>query len=87
MDSSIIRAVFRARGLILRTRPNLAEHPRGLVAFTKSLGWSVLAEVPSREIVMGTVTQPWQANVIFRPLAPDQFIEFSEPGYVKIASC
>jgi len=36
----------------------------------KALGWGVLAEVPGREIVMGAVTQPWMANVVFRALPP-----------------
>jgi len=45
----------------------------------------VLAEEPDREIVMGTVTQPWNPNVVFRPLAPDLFVAFNEPEYVKIA--
>jgi hypothetical protein len=44
----------------------------------------VLAEVPGREIVMGAITQPWQANVVFRPLPPDQFIAFNEGDHVKI---
>jgi hypothetical protein len=34
---------------------------------------------------MGAVTKPWEANVEFRPLAPDQFAAFNEPGFVKIA--
>jgi len=34
---------------------------------------------------MGAVTQPWYADVVFRPLPPDQFAAFNEPGYVKIA--
>ena len=33
----------------------------------------------------GAVTQPWSANVVFRPLAPDAFTTFNKPGYVKIA--
>jgi hypothetical protein len=33
---------------------------------------------------MGAVTQPWCANVVFRPLPPDAFIAFHEPDYVKI---
>ncbi len=57
---------------------------RGLVAVTKELGWGVLAEVPGHEIVMGAVTQPWNANVVFRGLPPDEFAAFNEPGYVKI---
>jgi hypothetical protein len=49
-----------------------------------SLGWGVLAEEPGREIVVGAITQPWLANVVFRALPPERFREFREPGYVKI---
>ena len=31
------------------------------------------------------MTQPWKANVLFRPLSPDAFTTFNEPGFVKIA--
>ena len=85
MDSTITRALFRTREVILGSQPDTARRPRGLLAFTKSIGWGVLADVPDREIVMGAVTQPWNANVVFRPLPPDQFVAFNEPGYVKIA--
>ena len=51
---------------------------------TKSIGWGVLAEVPGREIVMGAVTQPWYANVVFRPVPPADFASFDEPDFVKI---
>ena len=37
-----------------------------------------------REIVLGTVTQPWIADVVFRAVSPDAFAAFDEPGYVKI---
>ena len=33
---------------------------------------------------MGAVTQPWEANVVFRPLPPEEFVAFHEPDYVKI---
>ena len=33
---------------------------------------------------MGAVTQPWEANVVFRPLPPNDFVAFNEPDYVKI---
>ena len=33
---------------------------------------------------MGAVTQPWEPNVVFRALPPDEFIAFDQPGYVKI---
>ena len=51
----------------------------------KALGWGVLAEIPGREIVVGSVTQPWKANVVFHALPPQEFGAFHEPGYVKIA--
>jgi hypothetical protein len=31
------------------------------------------------------VTQPWNPNVVFRPVTSDKFLAFNEPGYVKIA--
>ena len=37
-----------------------------------------------RMMVVGAVTQPWQPNVVFRGLAPEEFRVFREPGYVKI---
>ena len=44
-----------------------------------AIGWGVLAEVPGREIVMGAVTQPWLADVVFRPIPPEEFASFHEP--------
>ena len=84
LSSPISRAIFRAREVILGSTPDIAERPSGVLAFTKSIGWGVLAEVPGREVVMGAVTQPWLANVTFRPLPPDDFAAFNEPGFVKI---
>lgn len=83
-QSTIIRAIFRARELVLGAEPGDETRPTGLLAQTTSLGWRVLAETPGREIVVGAVTQPWLANVVFRGLAPEVFRAFQEPGYVKI---
>jgi hypothetical protein len=84
MALPVVRAIFKVRELVLGGEPDRATHPRGLLALTKSIGWGVLAEVPGREVVMGAVTQPWYANVVFRPLPPNEFIAFNEPDYVKI---
>ena len=84
MESPIIRAIFKARELVLGAQPDPSQRPHGVVTFTKSIGWAVLAEVPGREVVMGAVTQPWNPNVVFRPLTPDEFVRFNEPDYVKI---
>jgi hypothetical protein len=84
-QSATVRAIFRARELILGAQPDAAARPKGLLAEVQSLGWRVLAEAPGREIVVGAVTQPWLANVVFRGLTPDEFRAFREPDYVKIA--
>ena len=44
----------------------------------------MLAERPGREIVVGAVTQPWEANVTFRSVSAERFAAFNEPDYVKI---
>jgi hypothetical protein len=83
--SDLVRAIFKAREIVLRADRTHRQRAGGLLAEMKALGWGVLAEVPGREIVMGAVTQPWLPDVVFRSLSPDAFREFSEPGYVKIA--
>jgi hypothetical protein len=84
MQAPLARAIFRAREALLGTAPDGAEHPRGLIAFTKSIGWGVLADEPGRELVMGAITRPWEADVVFTPLPPAEFAAFDQPGYVKI---
>jgi hypothetical protein len=83
-QSSVIRGIFKTREFVLGAHPEAVSRPRGLLAQTKSLGWDVLAEVPGREVVMGAITQPWRADVVFRALPPAEFASFHEPGYVKI---
>jgi hypothetical protein len=85
MAGPLVRAIFKAREVMLGSEPDAGTRPRGLIEMTKSIGWGVLADVPGREIVMGAVTQPWEANVVFRCLTPDQFLAFDDPDYVKIA--
>lgn len=81
----LVRTIFRTRELVLRSTPDDRPQPRGLLAATQALGWGVLAEVPGREVVVGAVTRPWEANVTFRAVPPEDFASFSEPGFVKIA--
>jgi hypothetical protein len=84
MALPIVRAIFKSREVILGSDPDTAARPRGILALTTSIGWGVLAQVPGREIVVGAVTQPWEANVVFRPLPPDEFAALNQPNYVKI---
>jgi hypothetical protein len=83
--SPVVRTIIRAREVILGATAGDRRPRRGLLAETQSLGWGVLADVPGREVVVGAVTRPWEANVTFRALPPDQFAAFNEAGYVKIA--
>jgi hypothetical protein len=66
-----------------RTRDEAPSRP--FLEEVLSLGWRILAEEPGREIVLGAVTQPWRADVVFRGIPPEEFAAFDEPGYVKIA--
>ena len=82
--SPLVRAIFRGRELLLGADQAPAHEPRSIVDQTLALGWRILAEEPGREIVVGAVTKPWEANVTFKGLSPDDFLDFDEPGYVKI---
>ena len=85
LASPLVRAIFRGRELLLGAEHATPHEPQSIVEQTISLGWRVLVEEPGREIVVGAVTKPWEANVVFRGLPPDEFVDFDEPGYVKIA--
>ena len=85
LQSPVVRAIIKGRELILRATSDSRPRPRGLLAEVQSLGWGVLAEIPDREVVVGAVTRPWEANVVFRAVTPAAFRAFDEPGYVKIA--
>ena len=79
-----VRAILWLREKLLGTTPAMRPRAHGLVAETRALGWGVLAEHPPRELVMGAATQPWKADVVFTPIAPDRFTAFAEPDLVKI---
>lgn len=85
LKSPVVRAIIRARELALGGEPDARLHPAGLLAQMISIGWVVLSERAGREVVLGAVTQPWDAKPVFRSIPADQFREFAEPGYVKIA--
>jgi hypothetical protein len=84
-DLPLVRVIFKMREVVLGAHPPDRPQPHALLAAVHELGWGVLAERPDREIVMGAVTRPWEANVTFRAIPPADFASFSEPGLVKIA--
>jgi hypothetical protein len=82
--SWIVRAIFRGRELLMGAERTEDVEPRALLPWALALGWGVLAEDAGRQIVIGGVTRPWEANPRFRALPPDEFAAFAEPRYVKI---
>ncbi len=84
-QSRRVRAIFKARELLMGSKPDHKSVPGGLMPQMLSLGWGILAEVPGREIVVGCATRPWQADVIFRAIPSNEFEAFNEPDYAKIA--
>jgi hypothetical protein len=83
LHSPWVRVIIKGRELILGAKPDDRRRPRGLLVEVQSLGRGVLAEVPGREIVVGGVTKPWEANPTFRALPPDEFQGFCEHDYVR----
>jgi hypothetical protein len=83
-DSALVRAIFRGRELLMRAGSNPREEAGTFLQQVQALGWRRLAEEPGRELVLGAVTRPWEANVVFRGLEPDEFRTFAEPDYAKI---
>ena len=72
-QSVVVRSIFKAREWVLGAQPDAVTRPKGLLAQTTCMGWRVLVEVPGREIVVGAVTQPWLADVVFHGLSPEDF--------------
>jgi len=83
--SRLIQGIFLARQLLMGGRSAPASTGRSFLDEVQALGWRVLAEEPGRELVMGAVTQPWVADVVFRGVPSEDFAAFEEPDYVKIA--
>lgn len=83
--SPAIRAIFFARELLMGSKAAQSQQPSRFLDQIRTLGWRRLAEQPSRALVFGAVTRPWEADVVFRGLDPDEFARFDQPGYAAIA--
>jgi hypothetical protein len=82
--SAIVRAIFAGRSLVMGAEPAREEGPAPLLEKVLALGWGILAEVPGRKVVLGAVTKPWNADVVFESVEPNAFAAFDRPGYAKI---
>ncbi len=83
-SAPLVRAIFWLRAMILGAKGKGTDWSRGFLEELLHIGWGILAHEKDRWIVAGTVCQPWQANVVMRPISPECFAAYSEPGQVKI---
>ena len=49
-------------------------------------GWLALGEVPGREIAFGAIGKVWQPDIDWKSVAAEEFADFAEPDYAKIAA-
>jgi len=80
----LVRGIFRLRERLMGATPHPPREPQGMLRELLGLGWALLVERPGRLVVGGAACQPWQADVVFRPLTPDRFAAYAEPNQVKI---
>ena len=83
-SAPLVRAIFRLRAMMLGAKAPGTDWSRGFVEELLQMGWGVLAEEKGRWLVAGAVCQPWLADVVMRPIPPDRFAAYCEPGQVKI---
>jgi hypothetical protein len=89
----VISALFALRELPLRLARRLRGAPASpappKITFGSMIqsgpGWTLLAEEPGRELVVGSVGRFWERDYGGRPVAAEQFAAFGEPGYAKLA--
>jgi hypothetical protein len=82
-QSMIVQSLFKTRAWFLGSKYEERSEAQGLLVQMKSLGWRVLAEIPGREIVVGAVTQPWMADVVFQGVPPEEFGRFRRAKFRK----
>ena len=83
-DQWLVRAIFNARAFVLGGSSGGGLESQQLLRYVTSMGWRILAVVEGREILVGAVTRPWEADVIFRGIPGPEFLGFTEADYIKI---
>ncbi len=81
----LVRGIFWLRERLLGATPQPPRLPQGMLQELLGLGWGLLIDQPPRLVAGGAVCQPWQADVVFQPVAPSRFAAYAEPDRVKIA--
>lgn len=86
--SPLVVSSMWLRGLPTRLR-GAAVSPPAVVVIGQGTGlpgWLLLGERPDREIAFGAVGKFWQADIEWRDVAATDFVDFTEPGWGKIAA-
>lgn len=86
-EMPVARVLFKLRGLVGAGAGLVADDRKPLLAQMTTHGFSVLADVPGREFVAGAIGQPWQlrGGRLMPVAGAASFVEFDEPGFVKMA--
>lgn len=82
-QSRLIRTFFRIRGLGRRCKEGGAVRSRYTLDDLRADGFTLLAERPTEEIVLGIVGKFWRPAGPIRPTRADEFVTFDEPGWAK----
>jgi hypothetical protein len=75
----LVRALFSVRGLVRPRRPRRTFTLEGFVA----AGFTLLEEVPGREIILGLTGRFWRPSGDLMRLESDAFAAFDEPGWAQ----
>lgn len=89
VHTPLLDAAFFVRTLPARLRGRLVPVPPHIRltdgAAAGLPGWSVLGQLPGREIAFGAVGVFWRGEIRWRDVEPAAFASFTEPGNGKIA--
>ena len=84
----LVTALMTARALPARLRGKAKETPKHL-RLTSDLGalpgWLLLGQIPGEEVAFGAVGKFWKADIEWRDTTVEEFADFKEPGWGKIA--
>ena len=83
-----IRLLFNIRTLPDKLKGKAKEQDRriGVDQITdKGTGFFVAEEIPGQEVVVASVGKFWHLNIPFANVAPQNFKDFSTPGYGKLS--
>jgi hypothetical protein len=93
MSSRLVRTLVNAQAVPdrisrrLRGRQQLPAYPRhaGLDDMLATEAWTLLAEDPGRELVLGLLWPLGRPGAPMPKVTPQQWTAFTEPGYAKVA--